>query len=734
VGAATLLCIATAAVRLPGHGWTALGLSVCLALPGFWLLGRDGITRAVATDGLIVGVVVVAATSVPFLLAGHLGILGAQVDEDLGFHLAWAEALSTGDGAFALIRQVDPGYPIAPHALAAAFARPFGVLPAFTGFLVAVPVLTSLTALTALRDIVRPWRWIAAVATGLPYLLASYFAEGSFKEPALALVVLAFVLCLRELLPRTAPRAGLPLAVTALSAVLIFSYGGLAWPLGVAGAWLVAELLSRRREWPRWLRATIPALALGAGLLAAGLLAELGRLRAMNTTGRFPGQGTSGFGGNFVGDVSPWEVLGGWPVPNFLLAAEHSLLVDTATVLAGLVVAYAAVSWVRRRDLVVPAAVVASLLIYACARDLVAPYFSVKTLAVVAPLITLMAVQAMFAGLPGLTRARRVAPWRLGGLARGVVAVVFVGVLGWSSLLALRNASVSATGHADEVRSLRSLLSRGATVALIKDNYLRWELLGVRMTNFAPYNYRSDVSATLRPGKPYGPFDFDSLASADLDRFRFALTVRGPYASALPSNWRVVRRTRSFEVWERRGPTAPREIIKERGAPGAVLDCHHWVGRRLSRRVGVAAVRPTPVVGPSAAWRMPGGVAPSTTPFRAAVLPSGRAFAQALALRPGAWDLSLQYWSPVPLRVRAGGLRARLPAVTEPWAQYWPVGSVASAGGPVAVTVRAEGARFGAIKRATEVNQVVASPVGWPVRLVPLRRACGRYVDWLRFG
>ena len=76
-----------------------------------------------------------------------------------------------------------------------------------------------------------------------------------------------------------------------------------------------------------------------------------------------------------------------------------------------------------------------------------------------------------------------------------------------------------------------------------------------------------------RPGKS-APFDFDSLTSRGLDRFRFAVSVRGPYASDPPPNWRLIRRTRSFLLWKRSGRTPPRATLPNEGdAPGALLDC-----------------------------------------------------------------------------------------------------------------------------------------------------------------
>ncbi len=73
----------------------------------------------------------------------------------------------------------------------------------FSGLSVAVAVLAPLTALAAFRDRPIAIRTAAALVVGLAYVVASYFAQGAFKETMLALFLLGFVLCLREFRRRT---------------------------------------------------------------------------------------------------------------------------------------------------------------------------------------------------------------------------------------------------------------------------------------------------------------------------------------------------------------------------------------------------------------------------------------------------------------------------------------------------------------------------------------------------
>jgi hypothetical protein len=746
-GMAALLCIASVAVKLPGHGWTALGVSVAVALAGL-AAGRsippakagsssqgEG-SDAGAWEAVVTAAIVLAALSIPFVANGRFGVLGAGINNDPGFHIAWVESLANGHGAQALIDQLDPGYPIGPHSVAAIVARPFGAIPALTGFLMAVPVLTALTALAVLRNLRPGWRVAGAAATALPYMAVSYYAEGSFKEPALALMVLTFAVSLARLQPPTSWRAGLVPGLAAVGGVLTFARTGIAWPLAIVTVWLAGELVARRRGWLGWLREIAPALIGLGGVLLVGVLAELGKLRAATWTSSVleGGTGSGGGGGNFIGQISPWRIFGGWPSPAFQLPAENDLRVAVATAIALVAVAFAAAWWVRRRQLALPAAVLACLIAYVYARETVQPYFSAKGMVVAGPLITLLAVGALFDGLPGPERLRELARSSWTVIGRAVLGLAFIAVLAWSSLLALRYGGVSEQAHADELRSLRPLLDASRTVLLDQDDYAGWELLGARLGNLVPYGYGTGPPLKPRPGKPPAPADFDSLSGSDLDRFRYAITVRGPYTSAPPENWRLVRRTDSFDVWERSGPTAPRDILPEGAAPGAILDCSSPGRRALSRSNGVAAVRPAPVVGSADRWTFYGARVPYDEQAQRAGIPVGVAAIQKLPLPPGRWDLSLQYQSPVRVDVHAAGLRTELPAVTEPLSQFWPVGRLTSAGRPVTVAVRASDVPAGALRRIVLLGQIVATRADWPLARVPLRRACGRYVDWYRLG
>ena len=57
-----------------------------------------------------------------------------------------------------------------------------GLVQGFSGLTVAVAVLAPLTALAAFAELRPLPRTAAALVVGLAYVVASYFAQGAFKE------------------------------------------------------------------------------------------------------------------------------------------------------------------------------------------------------------------------------------------------------------------------------------------------------------------------------------------------------------------------------------------------------------------------------------------------------------------------------------------------------------------------------------------------------------------------
>ena len=94
----------------------------------------------------------------------------------------------------------------------------------------------------------------------------------------------------------------------------------------------------------------------------------------------------------------------------------------------------------------------------------------------------------------------------------------------------------------------------------------------------------------------------------------------------------------------------------------------------------------------------------------------------------------MRYFSDVPLRVGAGELRATMPPYLADDSMFASAGTIDWDGGPL--TIRASPAprsRLGTT-RLVRLGTPVATRVDEPGRVVPLARACGRYVDWYRLA
>ena len=95
-------------------------------------------------------------------------------------------------------------------------------------------MLTALVAFGALDGVRTAWRVLGSVVVALPYMAAAYLAQEAFKEPILALFLLAFALLLGR---AKGARDAIPLGVLAAGAVYVYSFPGLAWLAGTAVVW-----------------------------------------------------------------------------------------------------------------------------------------------------------------------------------------------------------------------------------------------------------------------------------------------------------------------------------------------------------------------------------------------------------------------------------------------------------------------------------------------------------------
>jgi hypothetical protein len=729
VGLGAVLTVTGLLARAPGHGTSAtLGLVALVAVAALvvWRLGyrAPGAWR----EGLPVAAVVLVVLSIPFAIAGHWGLLGVGFNNDLGLHLAWAEWLRSGFGP-----DPDPGYPLGPHGLAVAVATVpgIGLGQAFLGEIVAIGVMTGLTALGALRRMTPTRRTIAAAMVALPYLAASYFAQAAFKETAEAVLVLAFAIWLTQFegLPSSwRERLLFVLPPLALATGIFFSYSfaGVAWPVAILALWSLTLPEVRQALRPRSL---LRFLLRPVTLLTIALLAGLAVLVTVVGPFGFASSFNKVAGSNTYGPVSPLEALGIWPASNYRLdaagGARYPGLAGAISILALLVgVAW----WVRRRETTIPVALGAAWLLYLVALPSAGDYSQAKALMIAAPLAMLVIVRPL---LEEWLRGR-------GALRVGwaVLAVAFIGGAVWSSFLALRDAPVGPPGHGAELSAFLPIVHGQPVLYAGQDRYAAYELLGadthVPLVEFPDDAVAPNSEKPFDTGDAYSPIDFDSFSRGTLERFPYVITSRAAWNSQAPPNFKRIATTDSYVLWERTGSTPEnRHVLLEGTEAGALAGCAAPEVQILLQNPGRAGLFPGAVIGHKDDWD------------QGSILETGSQTSQALRLPAGSWNLSLQYFSPFDLTLSAPGFSEGLKAALDGQrpntislgnnGQFWPAGRFESKGGRVRFTV--ETAEASALQNLTGydgkayVGELVAVPAE-PHRTVPLGQACDSWIDW----
>jgi hypothetical protein len=747
VGFGAVLTVTGFLARAPGHATSATIGLVLLAIAAavlLWWRPRAVSAASLLPEGWPVALLVGLAFSIPFAVSGRWGIIGVGFNNDLGLHLAWAEWLRSGLGP-----APEAGYPLGPHALAAAIAAlpGIGLGQAFVGEIFAIGILTALVTLTALDDLGPGRRILAAVLVAIPYLGASYFAQGAFKETGEALFVLAFALLLHRLerehgrSEASAPAFGAAILGLALATGIFFSYSfaGLAWPVVIFAIWALTFAPLRRALAPRSWLSTVrqPATLL--------IVAVLGVLAVLTVVGPFAF--IHGFnrvaGTNTYGPVSPLEVFGVWPASNYRLnAAGGAQLTGLATVIAAAAILLGGTWWLRRRNFAVPVALAGCTLLYIASLASSGEYSQAKALMIAAPLAMLIAIRPLLVNLGRRRDSKsRYGPLSgpsagVGRLACSVLAVAFVTGAVYSSLLVLRDAPIGPPGHGSELQAFIPIVRGEAVLYAGQDRYAAYELMGadthVPLVEFPDADVSPSPEKPFDTGDAYSPIDFDSFSRGTLERFPFVITGRAAWNSEAPAGFKRVAATPSYILWKRTGtPPEHRHVLLEGTEPAAHADCASPEIRILLASGGRASLFPHAVLGGKGHW------SPSAS------LKAGENATQTLRLPSGRWLLSMQYFSPFDLTLSAPGLDQTLPAALDGQrpntislaneGQFWPAGEVTSHGSPIRFQLSA--AEANALQRlmgysgTATLGELVAVPAK-AHRIVPLSQACGAWIDW----
>lgn len=720
VGLALLMMLSIPAIHMPGHASTIAVLLGALTLGGLTVLIREPAQRPRAADLLSAAPVFFLAL-LPFLASGRAGTLGVSFLNDMHVHLMWAEAIRSP--SVASVTSLSASYPVGPHALCAVLAQATGmrVNYAFAGETMALPVMLAWTVLGALRRVGWPGKTFVVTMTAMTFMVAGFYAEGAFKEIVQVIFILGFALGIEELLPgeRNRPLRWAPTALIAGGSLSVYSFEGLPWLLAILALWLAALGFRQAlrgasfNDAINWLRSALLPAGIALGVLLALIVPQLPRLAKFYEAHANSGAGTGMPAttlANLIGPISFWKVFGMWDISDFRQPPVDAFHVGVYAGLGLLLTAAGALWWLRRDGLAVPLAAAVALAIWVYSNGYQSPYVAAKALTILAPFVMLLATRWIVELRPGESWLSSVGALRVG------VAILFGWAVLGTSVDALRYAYVGPTAHADDLRRLQPMLGRAPTLFLGWDNFIKWELPGTPVDQPDPEEEPAPQVA-LRAQKSWTPgqaLDFDGVEPATLDRYRYVVGPRDPAASQPPSNMRLIRTTAYYEVWERQGPTPERQTLPAEGQDaGAILDCATPQGRALSRTRGEAAVRHPSVVAP----------APAPLP--------GETVQVQITLTPGTWALSMPYTSPHPIDVTAPGLRTTLPANLDRPGMRWPVGSVTvpgSAPATVTVTFHIQKPAL-APPIASPLSALVATRVE-PIRMVPLSRACGSYVDW----
>jgi hypothetical protein len=762
VGFGAVLTVTGLLARAPGHGTSAtLGLVVLIVVAALvlWRVGvrpfheidgeRTNAKGNAWREGVPVALLIALVLSIPFAVSGRWGLLGVGFNNDLGLHLAWAEWLRSGFGPAA-----DPGYPLGPHGLAVATATVpgIGLGQAFLGEIIAIGVMTGLTALGALQRMTPARRTFAAVLVALPYLAASYYAQAAFKELAEALLVLALAIWLTqfERLPASwRERLLFALPPLALATGIFFSYSfaGVAWPVAILALWSLTLPEVRAALRPRSL---LRFLLRPATLVTVAVLAGLAVLVTLVGPFGFASSFKKVAGSNTYGPVSPLEALGIWPASNYRLdAAGGARYPGLAGAIAILALLAGVAWWVRRREATIPIALGASALLYLVSLPSSGDYSQAKALMIMAPLAALVIVRPLLEEFPGLGRrgrgsagpsplfsAETPSPSPLLKAGWTVLAIAFIGGAVWSSFLALRDAPVGPPGHGSELKAFLPILRGQPVLYAGQDRYAAYGLLGadthVPLVEFPDDAVSPSAEKPFDTGDAYSPIDFDSFSRGTLDRFPYVITSRAAWNSEAPPNFKRVDSTPSYVLWKRTGETPEdRHVLLEGTEAGAFAGCTAPEVRILLGNSGQAGVFPDAVIGQKGDWE------------DGSVLETGAETSQALRLPAGSWNLSLQYFSPFDLTLSAPGFSETLDAALDGQrpntislgnnGQFWPAGRFESEGGKARFTVTAAGAStlqsLSGYDGKAYVGELVAVPAE-PHRKVPLAQACDQWIDW----
>jgi len=744
VGLATLILVCSVAIRLPGDEATSIVCCAILVVASivFLFVRTESILGPAVGIAVPVAVLTGLLASFPFIAAGHIGILGVGLNNDMAMHLVDVDYLV--DPSRPTPQSVVNGYPLGPHSLVGTVVSVLGTQPLYgwLGLLLAVPVLTAITAIGGLRELPGGRRVLAAVLVGLAFLSASVLGIAGFKELIAAMFLVAFALGLREIERRPEGRIAVVIGLALIMAAMIpvYSLPGVAWLVVTLGLWLVAQLLQIRAERGpdgvrQVVRGSMRIVIPAAILLVLAALTQLPKIIDFFQSGSIGNVADTDSKLRYV--VSPLETLGIWPSGSWLLGTHDvsHFWIFGVIGLAGLIIGL--VWWIARADYAVPAAVISGIVIWLATKYIEdgGLYILAKAVVVPASVVMLLVLAALLA--PG------------GGWPKRIFAVLFIALAGYSTFLALRDTVIAPGARLQQLGEFQDAVSGQKALALTGDRFTDY---GLRTAEVSSPAFNAEIRVDSVGSKTQRlPIDFDTVPTSVLNDFPYAVTTSAIYQSQAPPGWELADSTDSYRLWKRTGTTPSIQQLAEEARPGRIFRCKKPKFRNYVDKGGEALTwQPRTVIAKRLYWEAggaagalgEGGVAADkSAPIDNNLAPRETA-SQRIVLPAGRWELSLQYVSPVTgVTVKAPGLDVHLPAGVDaaiPYrpdqGPYWPVGTITSQGGPVTVSVTADDVNWfqslvGVDAPAVIGNLAAVNPDGFKV--LPTAAACGLFVDHL---
>ncbi len=716
VGLSVAMLIAAASPHLPGRTTWPFVITVLLTLAGLVKAALEPEHRPPVGAWLAGGLTLLVAL-VPFYAQGRFGVLGVSFNNDMAAHLLYAGAYR--DAALETATPLLNYYPFGPHAFVAELGHGLGLGldGVFTGLTIAMPVLSAITIFGLLGRVRWPAAALAAAAAAMSYLSAAYMGEGAFKELMFPLLLLGAVGLLVSLRRGdvTGPARLVGLGLIVGGVLSMYSIPGLAWIGGtVALSSLALAFLPRPEGRPRALGAEIRALVLPAVfavvVLLVAIVPQIPRIHGFWDYMHRTGAAGTGIAkddiGNLAGPLQFLESTGIWLSADF----RYAPLVQTASTLLGLLVlvaaAWGAVRLLRRSEPELVAATVTCVLLAAWSAHSQSPYTTAKSFVIVSPFFVVLAAVGL------LERRADPAPLRVG---RGIVAIGLVAVAAVSSFLTLRYLPVGPRANEQQLAKLRPFVQGKKVLLTLNDEFGQWYLSGATVAQPTFPAGRVDVGgAPPLPVKDAGvghAYDWDSFGN--IDRFDAVVTARDPSASQAPPNFRLRAASGPWQLWVRTGPSKLRGVLSGEGADaGQALDCSSLEGKAVLKGRGVAGIRRAPVR--------------ALTP----PIAQGQTVSVPVALSRGRWLVNVAYAWRGDVRVQGQGIDTTLPASLERQGTRYPAGAVTvSKAGTLPFTVSASKTRLARPGLATAPVELSFTPVA-AERTVPVRQACGKYLDW----